>query len=151
VTDAQTLIYELALHALQQQERNLAEIRSRTSTLLAAAALVASFLGAASIREAGISAWAVLAFAMFAANGALGLAVLWPWDLRFELDVRIAYDRISPWLENAPLAYTRTAFLLTSRYRRNQAGLARLEGLFRAAVVTLGLQSLFWTLALGIA
>ena len=39
------LAYALALRALEQQERVLEELRERTGVLLAATALVASFLG----------------------------------------------------------------------------------------------------------
>ena len=52
MTDVPTIVYELALRSLDQQERELAELRSRTNTVIAAAALIASFLGAATIREA---------------------------------------------------------------------------------------------------
>jgi hypothetical protein len=44
VTDVPTIVYDLALRSLDQQERELAELRSRTNTVIAAAALIASFL-----------------------------------------------------------------------------------------------------------
>src|SRR6266576_383300 len=46
------LSYDAALRALDGQERGLEELRARTGTLLAAASLVASFLGAQAIQRA---------------------------------------------------------------------------------------------------
>ncbi len=58
MTDVPSIVYELALRSLDQQERELAELRTRTNTVIAAAALIASFLGAAAIREhGGLSGW----------------------------------------------------------------------------------------------
>jgi hypothetical protein len=47
------IVYEAGRDALADQEALVAGVRQRTGTLLAAHALVASFLGAATIREAG--------------------------------------------------------------------------------------------------
>ena len=52
MTDVPTIVYELALRSLDQQERELSELRARTNTVIAAAALTASFRAAA-IREHG--------------------------------------------------------------------------------------------------
>jgi uncharacterized protein YbjT (DUF2867 family) len=46
---------------LADQEALVAGVRERTGTLLAAHALVASFLGATTIREIGLDVWAWLA------------------------------------------------------------------------------------------
>ena len=43
------LAYELALRGLTQQEAAVTELRSRTGTLLTAASLLATFLGAIAI------------------------------------------------------------------------------------------------------
>jgi hypothetical protein len=69
VTDVPTLVYELALRSLDQQERELGELRARTNTVIAAAALIASFLGAATIERDGLSGWAVVALIVFAGTG----------------------------------------------------------------------------------
>jgi hypothetical protein len=44
-TDIPELLFDLARSALEQQERQVSELRSRTQALLPAAALIASFLG----------------------------------------------------------------------------------------------------------
>lgn len=70
MTDVPTIVYDLALRSLDQQERELAELRSRTNTVIAAAALIASFLGAAAIRETdGLGALTILALVVLVVTG----------------------------------------------------------------------------------
>jgi hypothetical protein len=89
VTDVPTIVYELALRSLDQQERELAELRSRTNTVIAAAALIASFLGAATIREySGLDALGILALVVLVVTGGLSLYALWPRELRFAIDAQ---------------------------------------------------------------
>ena len=72
--DVPSLVLDLALRALDQQEREVSELRARTNTVVAAAALTASFLGAAAIREhGGLSAWSVVALAVLVVAGGLCL------------------------------------------------------------------------------
>jgi hypothetical protein len=67
-TSLAQLSYNAALRALDGQERGLEELRARTGTLLAAASLVASFLGAQTIQRTNapetIEALALLALAV---------------------------------------------------------------------------------------
>ena len=53
------LVYSAAQRALDQQSTALSDLRTRTSTLVAAATLSASFLGAAAIGR-GAPTWAVV-------------------------------------------------------------------------------------------
>lgn len=53
--------YELALRAIEQQEKRLAELRSRSGTLLAAASIAASVLGAQVARSGSLEPFAALA------------------------------------------------------------------------------------------
>ena len=48
------LSYELSLRSLSQQEAALNELRARTGTLVAAASIVASFLGGTAISKQGL-------------------------------------------------------------------------------------------------
>lgn len=69
-------------------------IRQRTGTLLAAHALVASFLGAATIRAQGLefSGWIALGALVL---GLLAAAVLLaPWQLKFAVDARDLYSQL---------------------------------------------------------
>jgi hypothetical protein len=58
------IVYDAGRDALADQEALVAGIRQRTGTLLAAHALVASFLGAATIRETGLDAWGWIAISL---------------------------------------------------------------------------------------
>ena len=65
------ILYELGRAALEQQERQVAELRARTQALLAGAALIASFFGAAAIHRAGLNGPAIGALVV------LSLSVSW--------------------------------------------------------------------------
>jgi len=65
--------YDLAVRALSQQEQGLVELRARTGTLLTAASLIASFLGAQPIARNGLSEWVVLALSAFCLSVALSI------------------------------------------------------------------------------
>ncbi len=86
-------MYELVLRSLDQQERELVELRSRTNTVIAAAALIASFLAAATIRQHnGLGPLPILALVVLLVTGGLSLYVLWPRELRSAIDARATYE-----------------------------------------------------------
>ena len=72
------IAYELAKQALREQDIGLDELRSRTGTLLAAASLAPSFLGARSLDAVGFQWTTVAALAAFAATAVLSVYVLFP-------------------------------------------------------------------------
>jgi hypothetical protein len=72
------LSYELSLRTLSQQESSPNELRGRTGTLIAAAALVASFLRGAAISRDGIDGWSVVALIAFVASIGLATGVFPP-------------------------------------------------------------------------
>jgi hypothetical protein len=74
------LSYDAALRALDGQERGLEELRARTGTLLAAASLVASFLGAQTIQRTN-ALETIEALALIALGVSVGAYtyVLLPW------------------------------------------------------------------------
>jgi hypothetical protein len=152
VSDVPTLIYELALRSLDQQERELAELRARTNTVIAAAALTASLLGAAAIERAdGVSGWVAAALTVFASTAVFSLLVLWPRELRFTFDARRTYSELYPLTDNVAEAQLRIAYSARDRYNENKEVIDRLELAFQAAVLTLGVQTLLWALALAVA
>jgi ABC-type transport system involved in cytochrome bd biosynthesis fused ATPase/permease subunit len=152
MADVPTIVYELALRSLDQQERELSELRARTNTVIAAAALIASFLGAAAIREhGGLSAWSVIALVVLALTGGLSLYVLWPRELSFAFDARRTYAELYELLDNPAEAQLRVAYSARDRYRTNKRTIDTFELMFQGAVLTLGLQTVLWALALAIA
>lgn len=151
MADVPTLVYELALRSLDQQERELSELRSRINTMIAAAALIASFLGAAAIREhAGLNALAIIALVVLVVTGGLSLYVLWPRELRFAFDARATYNELYPLSERTAEAQLRVAYRARDRYVRNKKSIDQLEFAFQAAVVMLGVQTVLWALALAV-
>jgi len=82
-------------------------------------------------------------------NGAFSVIVLWPRKLAFAFDARETYSRL--YSDDVAEAQLRVAYSARDRYEYNKRTIDRLEFAFQAAVVTLGLQTLLWTLALAVA
>jgi hypothetical protein len=94
VKTLEEIAYEAGRDALADQEAVVAGVRQRTGTLLAAQALVASFLGGTTIRETGLDAWSWIAVALLVAGLVAAAVLLAPWDLRFSVDPRRLYDEL---------------------------------------------------------
>jgi hypothetical protein len=105
--------------------------RVRT-TVIAAAAVITSLLGAATIDREGVSGWAVVAFIVFAGTGALSLIVLWPRTLRFAFDARRTYEELYPLAASVPEAQLRVAYSARDRYVENKDVIDRLGLRFKA-------------------
>jgi hypothetical protein len=88
------IAYEAGRHALAEQEAFVAGIRGRAGTLLAAHALVASFLGAAVLRERGLTAAGWIALATLIAGLAVAVRLLGGWRLRFSVDPRVLHEEL---------------------------------------------------------
>ena len=82
------LAYESSVRAIEDQARVLEDLRSRSATLVAAAALVTGFLGDAALTRAdGLEplSWAGLATASFIGTALAAFVVLWPVAVGFSL------------------------------------------------------------------
>jgi len=120
--------------------------------VIAAAALTASFLGGAAIREhGGLSLWALLALGVLLTTGGLSLFVLWPRQLSFAFDARATYAELYPLLDRVAEAQLRVAYAARRRYRLNKDVIDDLETAFQVAVLTLGVQTVLWAAALAVA
>jgi hypothetical protein len=147
------ITYDAGRHALADQESLVAGIRQRTGTLLAAHALVASFLGGATLRQQGPSALGWLALTALVLGLIVAAILLAPWRLRFALDARELYERLHEraaseedadtcgWLAAAGFAHQTLHTKNTERARR----MSRLSGALAALMVT---QTLAWLAAL---
>lgn len=83
------LAYDEAKRALDEQERVVAELRSRAGTLIAAAAITTSFLGGRILGSHHLHPLAWAAIGCFAFVGITLLALLWPWrDWRFTVNAQ---------------------------------------------------------------
>jgi hypothetical protein len=86
VPSLEEIAYEAGRQTLADQEASIAGIRQRTSTLLAAHALVASFLGSEALHSAGFVIWSWLALAALFVGLTLAAVLLASWDLRFVIE-----------------------------------------------------------------
>ena len=145
------LVYTAAQRALDQQSTALSDLRTRTSTLVAAATLSASFLGAAAIGR-NAPAWAgVLAMAAFLLSGACAGWVLWPAQVSFAVDIDNMDDELSPHRNDPETYLLRVAHGLRDVSRENQKVIEQRELIFRLALLALGAETLLWALALALA
>jgi hypothetical protein len=69
-------------------------IRQRTGTLLAAQALVASFLGGTAIKDYGFHALGWLAVLALLMGLVVAAVVLAPWRLKFAVNARDLYEQV---------------------------------------------------------
>jgi hypothetical protein len=105
VARLEDIAYEAGRHALADQESLVSGIRQRTGTLLAANALVASFLGAATIRAHGFDVFGWIALVALVLGLCAAAVLLAPWDLKFAIDARDLYSQLYPYrLKSKPTA-----------------------------------------------
>lgn len=144
------LTYEQAQKALEQQERQVNELRQRTGTILAAAALTASFFGAAALHRDGLVAPVVLAAIALAVTVLSGLYVLYPHELNFSIDARWLYDDLAVDEGDPERMLVRLAFGLRDTRARNGGMVDRLARCLAVAAVALVAQIACWTWALAL-
>jgi hypothetical protein len=92
VRTLEEITYEAGRSALADQESLV--VRQRTGTLLAAHALVASFLGATTVRAQGLHALSWVALAALVVGLVAAAILLAPWQLKFAVDARELYDAL---------------------------------------------------------
>ena len=144
------LVYSAAQRALDQKSTALSDLRTRTSTLVAAATLSASFLGAAAIGR-GAPGWAVaLAMVAFLSTGAFAGAVLWPAPVLFAVNANRVEDELFPFREDPAAYLLEAAHGLHNAYIENEQVIERRELVFRLALLALGAETLLWALALAL-
>lgn len=88
------ITYDAGRHALADQEALVSGIRQRTGTLLAAHALVASFLGATVIRAHGLDGFGWIALGALVLGLAAAAVLLAPRPLKFSIEARDLYNQL---------------------------------------------------------
>ncbi|MGN6587478.1 MAG: hypothetical protein ACTHKT_08415 [Solirubrobacterales bacterium] len=88
------IAYEASSRAIDRQYDALGALRAKSATILAAAALVASFIGPEALRANGgsLSGWVGVGILALVAVMLLVLAILWPRKLVFSLSARVILD-----------------------------------------------------------
>jgi hypothetical protein len=148
------LAYEEAVRSSEAQARVLDGLRSHAGTVLAAAAIVTSFLGGLGLSRRGaaevrIGIYGWTAIALFLVVALLTLIILLPFGVwRFSLDaaliIGLADARSAAEPVSAVEAYRELALRLRADYVRNGGKIRVLFWLFRAATAVLALEVGAW-------
>jgi hypothetical protein len=146
------ITYEAGRSALADQESFVAGILQRTGTLLAAHALVASFLGANVIQARGLHPAAWIALSALALGLLAAVVLLGPWQLPFSINARELYDLLSDGMRDpADDVWLATAGYLYQDLRERNTGKIRLmSGLSATLSVLTIVQTLAWLAALAV-
>jgi hypothetical protein len=153
VKTLEEVTYEAGRSALADQESLVVGIRQRTGTVLAAQALVASFLGGTAIKAHGFHVWEWLAVVALVVGLTLAAVILAPWHLRFAVDARDLYSQLYPQAEAEADAGT-LGWLAAAGYGyqdlriKNGLRVRWISGLSAALGVLMVLQTVLWLAAL---
>jgi hypothetical protein len=153
VKTLEEVAYEAGRVALADQEAMVGGIRQRTGTLLAAQALVASFLGSTAIKDHGFNAFGWLAVLALLTGLVVAAVVLAPWRLKFAVNARDLYEQLYPLaLENARVDSLNWLAAAGFGYQdlrlRNARSVRWLSRLSAALGVLMVMQTVLWLLAI---
>lgn len=148
-----TLVYEESQRALDQQQDALDNLHTRAGVLVAAAAIVSSFLGGQALRSGGdFTTWSLLAVAALAVVGVAAILVLWPtggWVFSNRVDTLL-----SGYIEDGEPAtidemHIRIAEFNQKHLDENRTKLAKRYLCFQVACGALAFEVIFWLIDLG--
>lgn len=149
------ITYEAGRSALADQESLVAGVRQRTGTLLAAHALVASFLGATTVRAQGLQTFGWVALAALVLGLLAAAILLAPWRLKFAIDAPELYSTLYEQASVEAAADT-LGWLAAAGYgfqslrEENSERVRRMSLLSGALGVLMVLQTLAWLTALAV-
>ncbi len=149
------ITYDAGRHALADQESLVAGIRQRTGTLLAAHAIVASFLGGATLRDQGSSVLSWIALASLVLGLAVAAILLAPWRLYFAVDAHDLYDKLRDQAISERLSETfdwlaLAGFAHQEVYEENSANVRRMSWLSGVLAALMLAQTLAWLTAIAV-
>jgi hypothetical protein len=132
------------------QERSVEQLRARTGTLLAAASLTASFLGAQTIqRTGGVGTLGALALCSLAASIVLSVYVLLPRPgLVFSVSGALMFEALHDVQADDDEVQRSLVYWLDAYWSSNESQIEGLGRYFVAASVSLALQLVLWAWAL---
>lgn len=148
--------YDEAHKAVDGQAATLTNIRTNAGTLLAAATIVTSFLGGQALGQPTVSGGRVtkttigalgwLAIVAFVSVAALTVAVLWPRQMKFDMEAGPILDSTAGQDVEEADGKAVLARYWDNNYDFNQAKLDRMFRLYTAACVLLGAEAICWIL-----
>lgn len=141
--------YDLALRAIEQQERRLNELRGRGGTLVAAASIAASVLGAQAVRTGSLEALAALAIVAYVCCVLSTLYVLLPHKLVLEFRGCVLFEFARAADASDDEALRTAADWIEEFHESNRDELARLGRWYSAAVIAVGIEIVLWTISVG--
>ena len=152
--ETERVVYEAAVRGAQDQAAILDGLRARAGTILAAAALVSSFLGGQALRTVDhlvVVSTVGAAFGAFILSAVLTLAIVWPFEFRFVLSPRAMLQGLDDHSDeqNEPREFYRAlALQLEWRYDQNARKIRLLQWGFQLAIVFLVLEVGAWIVVL---
>jgi len=153
VATLEEIVFQAGRDALSDQDGVVAGIRQRTGTLLAAHALVASFLGATTVRAKGLHGFSWVALVALLLGLIIAAVLLSNWKLRFAVDApdlyAELYDEAADEADAGTLGWLVSAAYGYHNLRRANAKRVRIMGVLLTLLgVLMVLQTLFWLVAL---
>lgn len=116
------LAYEAALRSLDKQERLLEELRARTSVLLAASSIAASFLGQQAFQRPSSGMMAVIALVAFLVSMGACVFILVPKQRLVFAGAGIElFEGLYPMRGDLPEVYRHLAYTLDRFWKTNDA------------------------------
>ncbi len=156
----EALALEFAVRRIVDQRARLDNLRTRAATLLSAAALATSFLGAEALKDTrmgsagepiedhGLEFWELVGVGAFVGLGVACLVVLWPRRKRWKFGVDVS-KMIGEYVDGdkrvpLPVMERDLALHLSTHYRHNERPLGALFWWFQGAALLLGVSVVAW-------
>lgn len=149
---AYELAHDEARRALDKQERDVTELRSRSGVVVAAAAITTSFFGGRVLITGHTPPWGWVALVAFAILGISVLYVLWPRDWRFTVSAE-GFIELYLEPEDAPAIglaeiHRELAIHGGQSWKENNEIVRHLTVAIRVAITALLLEVVAWVIAL---
>jgi hypothetical protein len=142
------LSFELTANALAEQERALSGLRARAGTVLAAASIAGSFLGAKT-GHGSLGAWGVLAMISFALCVGSAIWVLLPHALVFAFrGEALLAESDHRGVKDVTEAYRSAGIWIEPHLQANRDKIAWLSNWLAVSCVLLAAEVILWTISL---
>lgn len=145
------LAYEESLRQLEVQREAVDGLRTRSGTLLAAAALVTTFLGGQALARSGdISSYAWSGIGLFVAACVCSILVLFPWNFSWGEKTN---SLVSEYVDDDEMTGKQMLRDLALKHRtsreNNEGRLTVLQWLVRAGGIALAFEVVAWLIEIG--